>query len=250
MSVKGNLREMSLDSIISVNCNDMNQARLRLRHQDKEGHIFLADGTVVHASLDLQSGQEALFEMLRWEDGEFELDMGIASPERTVTSNWQSLLLEGMSLIDESKHASTEIQESESNGKQKEKASMSTQKRSELLASTLSGMLSASTDIVGAVVVTSDGLVIASQLPKGADETRIGASAAALLGLSRRSTPALGRGEFTQNLIQGKDGNIIITSVNEHSVFVGLTPADVNLGMVFLEARDAAQKVDAVLTGE
>lgn len=248
MSVKGSLKEMSLDSIVSVNCNELNQARLRLSRQGTVGSLYLADGKVVHAELDSLVGREAVHEMLTWEDGEFELEMGVTAADQTITSSWSGLLLEGMKLIDERNERQVPPKETEDVIVRKDKREMATQKRSEMLAGTLSDMLAASNDIVGAVVVTSDGLVIASQLPKGADESRIGASAAALHGLSKRSTPALGRGEFTQNLIQGTDGNIVITNVNAHSVFVGLTAADVNLGMVFLETRDAAKKIDAVLT--
>ncbi len=246
MAVKGNLRDMSLASLISVNCNEMNQALLQLNREDKEGSIFLTDGNVVHAVLDSFIGKEAVYEMLTWEDGEFDLKMNVEPPERTITAGWSSLLLEGMHRIDESAAELEDLNGLDKQNEKKEKTEMMA-KRSEALAETLSTMLAASTDIEGAIVVSSDGLVIASQLPKGLDETRMGASAAALLGLSKRTTPELGRGNFTQNLIQGKEGNIIIVSIGENAVFVGLTSTDVNLGMVFLEAREAAETIAAVL---
>lgn len=246
MAVKGNLKDMSLASLISVNCNEMNQASLLLYREDKEGSIFLTDGNVVHAVLDSFIGKEAVYEMLTWEDGEFELKKNVEPPERTITAGWSSLLLEGMHRIDENAAELEDLNRLEKQNEKKEKTEMAA-KRSEALADTLSEMLASSTDIEGAVVVSSDGLVIGSQLPKGLDETRMGASAAALFGLSKRTTPELGRGTFTQNLIQGKEGNIIIVSIGEHAVFIGLTSTDVNLGMVFLEAREAAEKIAAVL---
>ena len=246
MAVKGNLRDMSLASLISVNCNEMNQAILLLYREDKEGSIFITDGNVVHAVLDSFIGKEAVYEMLTWEDGEFDLKMNVEPPERTITAGWSSLLLEGMHRIDENAAELEDLNGLDKQNEKKEKTEMMA-KRSEDLAETLSTMLAASTDIEGAVVVSSDGLVIASQLPKGLDETRMGASAAALLGLSKRTTSELGRGNFTQNLIQGKDGNIIIVSISEHAVLLGLTSTDVNLGMVFLEAREAAETIATVL---
>ncbi len=246
MAVKGNLKDMSLASLISVNCNEMNQASLLLYREDKEGSIFLTDGNVVHAVLDSFIGKEAVYEMLTWEDGEFELKKNVEPPERTITAGWSSLLLEGMHRIDENAAELEDLNGLEKQNEKKEKTEMAA-KRSEALADTLSEMLASSTDIEGAVVVSSDGLVIASQLPKGLDESRMGASAAALFGLSKRTTPELGRGNFTQNLIQGKEGNIIIVSIGENAVFIGLTSTDVNLGMVFLEAREAAEKIATVL---
>ncbi len=246
MAVKGNLKDMSLASLISVNCNEMNQASLLLYREDKEGSIFLTDGNVVHAVLDSFIGKEAVYEMLTWEDGEFELKKNVEPPERTITAGWSSLLLEGMHRIDENAAELEDLNGLDKQYEKKEKTEMAA-KRSEALAETLSEMLASSTDIEGAVVVSSDGLVIGSQLPKGLDESRMGASAAALFGLSKRTTPELGRGSFTQNLIQGKEGNIIIVSIGENAVFIGLTSTDVNLGMVFLEAREAAEKIATVL---
>ncbi len=246
MAVKGNLKDMSLASLISVNCNEMNQASLLLYREDKEGSIFLTDGNVVHAVLDSFIGKEAVYEMLTWEDGEFELKKNVEPPERTITAGWSSLLLEGMHRIDENAAELEDLNGLDKQYEKKEKTEMAA-KRSEALAETLSEMLASSTDIEGAVVVSSDGLVIGSQLPKGLDESRMGASAAALFGLSKRTTPELGRGNFTQNLIQGKEGNIIIVSIGENAVFIGLTSTDVNLGMVFLEAREAAEKIANVL---
>ncbi len=246
MAVKGKLSDMSLASLISVNCNEMNQASLLLYREDKEGSIFLTDGNVVHAVLDSFIGKEAVYEMLTWEDGEFELKKNVEPPERTITAGWSSLLLEGMHRIDENAAELEDLNGLDKQYEKKEKTEMAA-KRSEALADTLTEMLASSTDIEGAVVVSSDGLVIGSQLPKGLDESRMGASAAALFGLSKRTTPELGRGNFTQNLIQGKEGNIIIVSIGENAVFIGLTSTDVNLGMVFLEAREAAEKIATVL---
>ena len=246
MAVKGKLSDMSLASLISVNCNEMNQASLLLYREDKEGSIFLTDGNVVHAVLDSFIGKEAVYEMLTWEDGEFELKKNVEPPERTITAGWSSLLLEGMHRIDENAAELEDLNGLDKQYEKKEKTEMAA-KRSDALADTLTEMLASSTDIEGAVVVSSDGLVIASQLPKGLNESRMGASAATMLGLIKRTTPELGRGSFTQNLIQGKEGNIIIVSIGENAVFVGLTPSDVNLGMVFLEAREAAEEIATVL---
>jgi predicted regulator of Ras-like GTPase activity (Roadblock/LC7/MglB family) len=99
---------------------------------------------------------------------------------------------------------------------------MTTKRRSEVLADTLSELMAASADIEGAVIVSHDGLVMASNLPKGADANRVAAWAAAMMGLSKRTTLALGRGEFTESMIQGENGDVIIVSAGERAVFVGL----------------------------
>ena len=103
MAVKGNLRDMSLVNIISINCNERNQSRLVVRDSGREAVVFFKDGQIVHASLDSQQGEDVIYELLAWGEGEFELEQGIASPMQTVTAGWSGMLLKGLSRIDESK---------------------------------------------------------------------------------------------------------------------------------------------------
>jgi len=121
------------------------------------------------------------------------------------------------------------------------------QKRSEQLAEALRGMVNNSTDIQGVAVISMDGLVIAAELPGKMDQARVGAVAAGILSLSGRSVGQLQRGELQQTLIQGTDGNIIITYAGKNAAFVALTGKEVNLGMAFLETREGAQAIAGIL---
>lgn len=122
-----------------------------------------------------------------------------------------------------------------------------TQKRSEVLSQTLRDLINNSTDIQGVAVISLDGLVISAELPSKMEQARVGAVAAGILSLSGRSVGQLGRGELQQTLIQGSDGNVIITYAGKNAVFVALTGPNVNLGMAFLEAREGAQRVAEIL---
>lgn len=102
MAVKGDLQDMNLTNIISINCNERNQARLFIRNREREAVVFFEDGQIVHANLDSQTGEDVIYEILTWDEGEFELEQGVSSPMRTVTAGWSAMLLEGMRRIDES----------------------------------------------------------------------------------------------------------------------------------------------------
>jgi hypothetical protein len=101
MAVSGDLADMDVTSIISINCNQMNQARLLVHHQGREASIFFADGNIVHMRLDSMEGEEVLHEVLAWEEGTFELQQGILAPTRSVTKSWSELLLGGMQRLDQ-----------------------------------------------------------------------------------------------------------------------------------------------------
>lgn len=121
-------------------------------------------------------------------------------------------------------------------------------KKSEMLADALAELLQDSSDIHGAAVVGVDGLVYSSNVPqKDLDESMVGAASAAVLGLSKRSVNQLKRGEFKQTLIQGDDGNIIVAGLNNETLFVGLTPQNVNLGMAFAEVRTMITRLVEIL---
>lgn len=121
-------------------------------------------------------------------------------------------------------------------------------KKSEVLAEALDELLLESADIDGAAIVGTDGLVYSANVPqRGLDEHMVGASSAAVLGLSKRSVNQLKRGHFTQTLIQGDDGNIIVANLNEDTLFVGLTAKNVNLGMAFAEVRDMTSKLGEIM---
>jgi FixJ family two-component response regulator/predicted regulator of Ras-like GTPase activity (Roadblock/LC7/MglB family) len=100
-AVRGSLRDLALTSIISVNCNEHNQAELVIRRQGRVGIMYFDNGTIVHASLEDQEGEGVVYELLSWEDGSFSLRQDVPPPKRTVQTDWTGLLLEGMRRIDD-----------------------------------------------------------------------------------------------------------------------------------------------------
>jgi predicted regulator of Ras-like GTPase activity (Roadblock/LC7/MglB family) len=101
MALKGNLKEMRLSDLVQVACKGKNQACLVIQSQDSRASIFFENGQIVHATLDSDEGEEVVYELLTWDDGTFEIEQDVIPPKRTITTNWQGLLLEGMRRVDE-----------------------------------------------------------------------------------------------------------------------------------------------------
>ena len=242
MSLKGNLKDMSVADLIQHNCQDQKTARLIIHHHNQEASLFFKDGDVQYAVLGNTQGEEVVYKILNWQEGEFTLDTGLEAPDQNINRSWSGLLLEGAKRLDEANTLSNDNSFIELEEKPMAK------KKSEILADTLASLLQDSSDIDGAAIVGIDGLVYSANVPQRAlDETMVGASAAAALGLSKRSVQQLKRGNFKQSLIQGDDGNIIVTGINDDTLFVGLTPANVNLGMAFAEVRSIAAALKDIL---
>ena len=95
-------------------------------------------------------------------------------------------------------------------------------------------------------IVSTDGLVIASRLPRDVEEDRIGAMAAAILTISKRSGEELERGEMLRVLIEGTDGYLFIRSIGEDAVLIALVDRGVRLGMLFYESKKCVSKLTKI----
>jgi predicted regulator of Ras-like GTPase activity (Roadblock/LC7/MglB family) len=243
MAMQGDLQIMAVADLIQHNCQDRKTARLMIDHNDQQATLFFKDGAVQHATLGDYEGEEVVYEILTWQEGQFTLEIGPEPPAVTISRSWSGLLLKGAQRLDETTNLSTPNSvplDSEERPVAK--------KRSVVLAETLTELLQESSDIEGAAIVGVDGLVYSANVPqRGLDETMVGASSAAVLGLSKRSVTQLKRGNFTQTLIQGDKGNIIVASLNDETLFIGLTAADVNLGMAFAEMRTMVATLAEIL---
>ncbi|MFO7942751.1 MAG: DUF4388 domain-containing protein [Anaerolineales bacterium] len=98
---QGDLRTMSLASIIQMNCEERIVGLLHLQRPGQEGRIYFDQGRIVHAETQGLKGEEAVYQMLRWDRGAFTLKMEVTPPLETIHSDWSGLILEGMRRIDE-----------------------------------------------------------------------------------------------------------------------------------------------------
>jgi DNA-binding response OmpR family regulator len=107
-TVSGNLKDMSLTSMIQITCTDMKSARLVLHQpnsmpggEKREGVMFFENGQIVHAAVGSLRGTEAVYELLGWDEGSFQMESNVVAPRQTITVPWTNLLLEGTSRLDE-----------------------------------------------------------------------------------------------------------------------------------------------------
>ncbi len=63
--------------------------------------IYFSQGQAKHAAYGAITGDEAVFKLLRWTDGNFQIDFNGKSSQETTTLNTQGLLMEGLRQLDE-----------------------------------------------------------------------------------------------------------------------------------------------------
>lgn len=101
-------------------------------------------------------------------------------------------------------------------------------------------------DIDASALVSRDGLVMASALPKDIDEFGISAMAGMMLGLGSRVGSVLERGDIDQVIVNGKDGFAIMSECGP-SVLVALAPSGSKLGIILFEMKDAAKIIKELI---
>ena len=99
--IAGPLGLLSPTEILQLFEMNRRNARLKLKKNGDSGHIHLRDGRAVHADLGETEGEEAVFNLLTWLDGEFEAEPAKGDVPETIIESIPGLVMEGMRRIDE-----------------------------------------------------------------------------------------------------------------------------------------------------
>jgi hypothetical protein len=97
--------------------------------------------------------------------------------------------------------------------------------------------------VIGSLLVGKDGLVVASTLLDEEDAEILGAMSAAVFGEIDKATKRIGVGTLVDSIIDAKEGSILLLEAKE-LILVVITQRSVNLGLVKMEMRRAAKRIN------
>jgi CheY-like chemotaxis protein len=100
--VRGNLSQMNVIDLMQSLEMGRKSCQLSLSNEGDKCEVFFAEGQVKHATYGSLVGDEAVFKVLRWTGGNFQLDFEAKTDKETTQLNTQGLLMEGLRLLDES----------------------------------------------------------------------------------------------------------------------------------------------------
>lgn len=118
--------------------------------------------------------------------------------------------------------------------------------KQEQLQHVIDGLRSAVPEAKGVLIASTDGLAISHSLSSG-DPNRVAAMAATALGLGKRITDTLSVGTLSETTVSGTDGQIFLYSAGTKGVLALIAGSGANVGLINIEARDAAQEVARIL---
>ena len=102
-------------------------------------------------------------------------------------------------------------------------------------------------DIEASAVITGDGLALAWVLDDSVDKDRFAAMCASLLALADRAAQEISRGALHQVLVEGEKGTMLLVHAGRDAVLAVAAKPTVKLGMVFLEAKKVASKIELAM---
>jgi predicted regulator of Ras-like GTPase activity (Roadblock/LC7/MglB family) len=216
MGMTGNLTGLAAADLIQLNCVDQKIARLQIKHENQNAEIFFSGGQIVHAVSGAQKGEEVVYQVLGWNEGDFSLDNDIKSSETTIQRSWPSLLLEGARRLDENELTQTLVKiDHEPELKEIKMA----QKFEEILTE-LAGEV---TGFRGSFLVGIDGINLASKFIGDLDPELASAQMAMLLKLVSGSTDKLGAGNLEDNLTTTEKAFILMRFLPGKQYFLGIS---------------------------
>jgi hypothetical protein len=101
MSLQGSLKHLQLADVIQLISVSGKTGMFHLKKDEQVGLIYLKDGNIVHAELGDIKGEEAVYELAIWNDGEFHFEPDVEPATRSISKSNTNLLMEAARRLDE-----------------------------------------------------------------------------------------------------------------------------------------------------
>jgi CheY-like chemotaxis protein len=106
--IQGRLEEMSIIDLMQSLEMGQKSCKLTIRRGAESCEMDFGGGQCKDARLGALEGEPAVFEAVRWQEGEFEIDFNSAPRRETISRTTTGLLMEGLRLVDETQRDASE----------------------------------------------------------------------------------------------------------------------------------------------
>jgi predicted regulator of Ras-like GTPase activity (Roadblock/LC7/MglB family) len=237
MAIEGRLSEMDLPMLIQYACTEGQQARLQLRQDNALAELYFENGNLIHGVWDDYTGEEVVYRVLRWTEGEFSLEASIVSPAHTIETPWSALLVNGLQRLDEDTWDQTENHEED-------------YEMPENIQDVLEELGQQVPGFVSAAVVGMDGLGIAEHAAvAGVDVEAVNAQMTLLIKLVDTTVTRLTGDQVEDYLLTTQDNYLLVRFLEGKDHYLGIAAdrQSGKLGNLRLNSRIFAQRLDQAL---
>jgi hypothetical protein len=99
--LRGNLTQMNVIDLVQSLEMGRKSCALTLTNDNEKCEMYFSEGQVTHAAYGALTGDPAVFKVLRWTGGNFQVNFEGKTKQQTTSLNTQGLLMEGLRLLDE-----------------------------------------------------------------------------------------------------------------------------------------------------
>jgi len=111
--LRGSISQMNVIDLVQSLEMGRKSCALTLTNKAETCAMYFKEGQVTHAQYGALLGDQAVFQVLRWTDGNFQIDFEGKTTKQTITLNTQGLLMEGLRLLDEAQRDAGKVVEEE-----------------------------------------------------------------------------------------------------------------------------------------
>jgi CheY-like chemotaxis protein len=102
--VRGSLAQMNVIDLVQSLEMGRKSCLLTLTRDSDKCEMYFSEGQVPHAVYGTLKGDAAVFKVLSWTGGNFQINFEGKTNQQTTTLNTQGLLMEGLRRLDEARH--------------------------------------------------------------------------------------------------------------------------------------------------
>jgi uncharacterized protein len=111
----------------------------------------------------------------------------------------------------------------------------------------LKELRSESDGVQAVVLVSSDAMPLASDMPNGMEEELLSATSSALIASGERVARDLSRGDLDQVYLRCDSGDLVVVKVNDDALLACTVDHNAKMGMTLLEVNRCAQKLAEII---
>jgi hypothetical protein len=109
MSFQGSLKELPLADIVQLVAVSGKTGMFSLTRGPERGAVYIQGGQITHAKVNDVEGEDAIYALALWNEGQFQFSPGVEGDLRTITRSNTNLLMEAARRSDEWKILSKKI---------------------------------------------------------------------------------------------------------------------------------------------
>jgi predicted regulator of Ras-like GTPase activity (Roadblock/LC7/MglB family) len=98
---KGAVVGLSLTDVIQLKGHNKYTGAISVEYGESQGVIYFVDGEIIHAEQGAESGEQAIYEIIKWPGGTFNMHPEMTSNVCTIHYRTDFLLLEALRRMDE-----------------------------------------------------------------------------------------------------------------------------------------------------